>query len=247
MNNERIRIVRYSALNLRKKLGDTGDTATLQWGMRGVYPRITVYTSNKDAFVDSKPNYNFIITAPFDVVTLEMLLTRLEELLSADNNTKYSMDCLNNKVENGERKDELYIQARVTVGKDDLGVIYIAVTEEGKKKIKFDLLPNSVYFTYQDNEGNKIKDPAILSKLYVKSYIKVLRNLVMKDTVDINKSVVEVDKPDIKRTYNRNAKQSVSDKSYEIDESKLQDFKQENKEVRESQAGTDTGFEEFLD
>lgn len=193
--DDKVRIVRYLPLNIRKNIPDTKDVAMLQWSMRGIYPRITVYTSTNNAFKDKKLDYNFIITAPFDIITLEMLIIKLEELLEANNNTRYVIDCLNNKIENGERKDELITQAKVVVGKDDQGLMYISVLEEGKKKIKFELLANMKYFKYYNSNNELIKDTAELSKLYVKSYIKTLREFMYNDIIKVAVVTVEVNKP----------------------------------------------------
>lgn len=209
-SDEKVRIVRYYALTLRKKLGDTNDTAALSWSMRGIYPRCNIYTSNK-AFTDGKPNYDFIITAPFDIITLEMVLVHLEEIIEAENGAKFTIDCLNNKIENKERKSELFLQARMTIGKDDNGIIYIAVTEEGKKKIKFDLVPTTPYFKYYNKSGEQIKDESILSKYYAKGYLRNLREFLYNDIVRIAVNATMVDNPNIKRN-NRNSKKENTEK-----------------------------------
>ena len=219
---EKVKIVRYASLNLKKWMQEEKDSATLTWSTRGIYPRITVFTSSNNSFVNNKPNYDFIITAPFDVVTLQMFVNQLKKVCKDPNNTRYTIDCLNTKVENGVRTNEKYVQAKVHIGKDDNGVIYIAATEENKKKIKFTLLPNMGFFTFYDKDGTIIKDESKLSLLYTEAYIKSIETLLINDTLFLSKKEVDIDKPNIirenkpKRSYNN---------ELSIDSSKLQDLK----------------------
>lgn len=219
---ERVKIVRYAPLTLRKNIGDEGDSASLSWSIRGIYPRITVYTSNQKAFVEGKPNYDHIVTAPFDIVTLGLVLDKLEDLLEAPNNTRFSIDCLNLKVKDGVRTNELFVQATVIVGKDDTGLMYIAATEQGKKKIKFELLPNTKFFTYYDNDDNKITDPATLSSIFARSYLYTLRNILYRDVIKLLSTTVDVAKPNIQR---QPAFKKTEEPIIKVDEKKLIDVK----------------------
>lgn len=210
VKEDKIKIVRYASLSLRKWIPDEKDSATLVWSTRGLYPRITVYTSNNNAFVNSKPNYDYIITAPFDIITLQMFIKQLKNILKEPENTKYAIDCLNTKVENGVRTNEKYVQAKVHIGKDDNGVIYIAATEDNKKKIKFTLLPNMEFFKFYDKAGQLIKDNKILSALYTEAYIKSIETLLVTETLLLSKKEVDVDKPNITREK-KPAKREYSD------------------------------------
>ena len=223
---EKVKIVRYSSLSLRKYIKEEKDSASLQWSTRGMYPRITVYTSNNNAFVNNKLNYDFVITAPFDIITLQMFINLLKQVCKDESNTRYTIDCLNTRVVNGVRTNEKYVQAKVIIGKDDNGIIYIAATEDNKKRIKFTLLPNLDFFKFYNKDGSIIKDPATLSVLYTEAYIKSIETLLVTDTLLLSKKETDVDKPNISRQT-----KSVNYKSYgdelTVDSSKLQDIKVE--------------------
>lgn len=225
---EKVKIIRYASLNLKTKTDDNQDSATLTWSTRGLYPRITVYTSDKNSFVNNKPNYDFIITAPFDVVTLQIFVNQLKKVCKDPNDTRYTIDCINTKIVNGVRTNEKYIQAKIYIGKDSDGVIYIAVIEDNKKKVKFTLLPNMDFFTFYDNDGSIIKDKGKLSLFYTEAYVKSIETLLINDTLLLSKKEVEVDKPGIKskpKTYDNeisvNNEEKPTDKSnkdFNVDE-----------------------------
>lgn len=196
---EKVKIIRYASLNLKTKTDDNQDSATLTWSTRGIYPRITVYTSDKNSFVNNKPNYDFIITAPFDVVTMQMFVNQLKKVCKDSNDTRYTIDCINTKIVNGVRTNEKYIQAKIYIGKDSDGVVYIAAIEDNKKKVKFPLLPNIDFFTFYDKDGSIIKDKEKLSLFYTEAYIKSIETLLINDALLLSKKEVEVDKPGIIR------------------------------------------------
>lgn len=191
-NQTPVRISRFNRLTIRTFLDkddrDNKDTASLSWSIRAEYPRITVYTNNSKWYVDNKIDYNYVITAPFDIIGLEVFLGRFESVIKANPGTKYRVDCLNTKFENGTRTKEIYTQATVICGKDNNGIIYLAVLEEGKAKIKFDLLP-SRFFKYYDANGVEIKDKSVLSQMYATAYLKILRDYLYTDLITIDKTV----------------------------------------------------------
>lgn len=227
-NNDKVRIVRYTALSLRKYDQEAKDSATLQWGIRGNYPRITVYTSNNQAFKDNKPDYSFIITAPFDYLTLLYFIDQMTIIAKGSNGKKVQIDCLNTKVENGQRSNEKVVQATVVIGKDENGIVYIAALEDSKKKIKFELMPNTEWFKHKDQDGNIITDKAWLSKTYAISYIGTIRDTILKA---ISKQKVEVDVP--KPHVSLVSKSTPPKDEPIIDESKLNNLQKTKDEFDE--------------
>lgn len=265
-NNEKVKIIKFAALNLRKDLADDKDSARLSWSMRGEYPRVTVYTSSNNFLKEDRTmDYNFVIIAPFDIVTFMYFLQTLAMVANQPKSSHYSINCLNTKVENGVRTNETIVQAIVSFGKDDNGVIYLSVTEDGKRKVKFDLLPNTRWFKYQDGDGNTITDKAFLSKMFTLSYIETLKRLMLPKYSQYASEVL-VDKPNIvKETKNETRKEKKnediqqkenksetniqsngsSDKgesTIKVDESKLQDLKK----VPEEEKPMDADFEALL-
>jgi len=176
-----VQIVKFAPLTLYKNTED--DTyATLNWSMRMGYPRITVYTNNKKG-VKSDLDYNTIITAPFDSVTVGVVVDYLKEIAESTEPSRQVVDCFNVKYVNGEKTDEIVLQASVIVGKDAEGVNYISAIAEGKKKVKFEIMPNSKWFKFRDKNGDEITDKKIISNRYTKAYANLLGTLISKNTV----------------------------------------------------------------
>lgn len=170
-----VKFIQFAALNLSKvhMVDDKKDSAQLQWSSRMGYPRITVFTTDNTQ-VDGKFDYSKMIKAPFDFVTIDIFMQRFRNVLETTEEVKYVIDCFNNKFVNRERTDEVELVAKVTVGRDSDGVVYLAVTEDNKKKIKFELMPSTKYFKFYDKNGDVITDKKILSNLYAKAYHKRL-------------------------------------------------------------------------
>jgi len=175
-------ILRFNGLALRKQYEDSDDFAVLTWSVRMGYPRVTVYTTNKKPENGEKFDYNTFINAPYDFVAIEDLFDLMDEVLASDKDITRQILSNNNKFKDGVRTDEIVPQGLVKVGKTD-GVMWLAVLEEGKKKIKFELLPNK-YHTRYTNENEVLKDKAELSKRYASGYIKVLKRLMRKVSED---------------------------------------------------------------
>lgn len=243
MEDNKVKIYRFAALSLRRQIVEEKDSASLTWSMRGAYPRITVHTSNSKFYVDGKLDYNFIITAPFDIVTL-MYFLQVLSMVNSDpkKGTEYAIDCLNTKVVDGVRTDEVYVQAEVRVGKGEDGVVWIAVTEDGKRKLRFSLLPNNQWFKYKNQDGNLITDKAFLSKIFTTSYIEAIKRLMLPKYSEYVTEVV-IDKPNIvrevKNDNNTRAKETKSKVSIE-DSNTGKEKKSENKEGNSS-SSTSTG------
>jgi hypothetical protein len=180
-----VKWVRLNPLSLRKEYEDNEgnkDHGMLSWGIRAGYPRINVYTSNAKKADDAKFDFNTFITAPFDYVTFGILLQRLNEVIESKTQVNYDIDCFNIKFEKGVKTNDIYLQAKVHVGRDEEGVVYIAAVEEGKRKLKFYLLPSDKFFKFYDKDRNVIEDKHTLSSLYAKSYVKLLTRIMEKES-----------------------------------------------------------------
>ena len=174
MEKNKVTRVKFAPLTLRANYSDGEDYGLLTWATRNGYPRITVFTENKHK--SENFDYNKMITAPFDYVTLNMFLSIFEKVIDADPDTKYQVECKGSKFVNRERTDEVIVQATVTVGKDKDGVIYMAATEDGKRKVKFDLILGK-WHTIMIN-GDHVTDKAMLSKIYATGYLKAAKKLL---------------------------------------------------------------------
>ncbi len=182
---QQVKFIKLAPLSLRKDYDDNAgekDYGTLSWGIRAGYPRIMVYTSNgKKKAPDAKFDYNSFITAPFDYVTFGILMERFDKVISNPTEVNYTIDCFNNTFENGVRTDNLYLQAKVHIGRDKEGVIYIAAIEENKRKLKFYFMPSDKYFIIYDKDSNIVTDKSVLSSLYARSYYDLLKLVMGKE------------------------------------------------------------------
>lgn len=193
---DKVKFVRYSLLNLRKQYEDKDDYALLTWAIRKGFPRVTIWTQNKRP-EGVKLDMNTVITAPFDYITFTMFR---QYFLNIINNTepdvkKYTVECYNVKFVNNQRTNELYVQARVTVGRDKDNVIYIAVIADEKPKIKFDLLPNPTWFKFYAGDKNLLEDKGRLSTEYAKAYLDVMDKLYTNTMVEEMTDVTYLDAP----------------------------------------------------
>ena len=174
------RTIRFTPLNIKKEydVNEKTDTAVLKWGVKNGYPRLIVTLSSvKTEAVD----YSKLITAPFTYMDFFTFLEYMEEVINHDGKIQKKVECLNNKWSNGQRTDEIYVQATVYIGKGDDGVIFLAVIEDKKIKVKFDILPDiSPYHRWYDENDNLIESKKELSLRRARSYYKIL-NLLMEE------------------------------------------------------------------
>lgn len=188
-----VKIVKYGKLSLRKEIkeNDKVDTATLTWSNRNGFPRVTIYTSDNIRLKDRDGlDYSKIIIAPFDYVTIRAFINMFIDVLDRDEEVKREVECYNMKFLNGTRTDELYLQAKVIVGKDKEGVVYIAAIENNKKKIRFDLVPSNRFFKFSGDPS--LENIKTLSQYYAKAYLELLQKCIAEDVIDA-KTVTEID------------------------------------------------------
>ena len=164
-------MVKFAPLTLRKEYGD-GDYGLLTYAIRNGYPRITVFTTNKNK--EEVFDYNTMVNATFSLVQFEMFVDNIKEIIDADKETTYKVNCYNAKYVNNVRTNDVELQATAVVGKDKEGIIYLAVTAEGKRKVKFDLLPTE-WNKYSANGEEFSKEE--LSKRFTKAYVKTIDRL----------------------------------------------------------------------
>jgi len=170
MNTQRnnVVMVKFAPLTLRKDYGD-GDYGILNYATRNGYPRITVFTSNKNK--EEAFDYNTMVNATFSLTQFLMFVDDMRDMVDADKDTSASVDCFNAKYVNGVKTNDVELQATAVVGKDKDGIIYLAVTSEGKRKVKFELLPTE-WNKYSKNKEVRTKEE--LSKRFTKSYIRAI-------------------------------------------------------------------------
>ena len=190
---EKVRTIQFAALTLSKELDD-GETATLSWKVRGIYPRIVVNTGNtikEDKTID----YSKVIIAPFDYTTMKTFLYYLYELTKAKQPVSYSVDCFNVVFKDGVKTNEIEVQATVVIGRDVDGVNYITVLRDGKKKVRFDLIPNPKWFTYKKDNDASLINKEQLSGFFTKGYYSIANKLLETETLLSAKDEYLTNKP----------------------------------------------------
>lgn len=180
MDNKNLgtKIISFGPLTRYSETVD-GKYGTLSWSIRKGYPRITVYTENyEDKTKRDEFSFDKLITAPMDGVIVGMVISNLKLAYAATKEFKASVKCFNTKFVNNEPTNEVILQATIIIGKDKEGVVYLAAIEDGKKKLKFKLLPNPKWHKFYNDAGDEITDQATLSVLYAKAYTGLLETLM---------------------------------------------------------------------
>lgn len=186
MDENKVRYIRFSQLTLNEP-----DGGSLHWGVRMGFPRITVIPER----IQDGDNYNEkIITAPFNVPTLHLLLEYMEEVVNGEKGQYKSIECRNVKYVNGERTSETFVQSTVIVGKDKDGIIFITLVSEGKKRVKFSILPDSRWYRIYHN-NTEVTDKAEISRVFGRAYIKAVRQAYNQERLEENVRISEADRP----------------------------------------------------
>lgn len=192
---DKVRYITFTSLTLV----DKEHGARLKWGVRMGFPRLTVEPEPKK---EGEKYGETIINAPFTYPTFFYFLDRFEEVIQGEPGSSFSIECRNTKYVDGKKTNETYLQAKVIVGKDKEGIIFISVIEEGKKKIKFDLLPDTKWYKMFKN-GEEITDKKDLSYYYAISYIKTVRAIYTMERMEENVRISYVDRPNNGNNYRR--------------------------------------------
>lgn len=169
-NNTKVRIS-FKPITLNKD-NSAGRTSSMKFTVNNGYPRIVVWINGPDRTVTGFDN---MIHAPFDFKSFNVFLGCLKNVLNDDNGTTYEIKCFNAKWdrETNKRTDEIELVSTVIVGKDDKGVIYLAVVAENKPKIRFNLVTDSKWHIVTRN-GTDITLNGVGSKMYATRFLKQL-------------------------------------------------------------------------
>ncbi len=191
MQQDKVKLVKFIPLSITQKDPDNEENLfKLSWSVRKGYPRMTVYVENSTVKDYSNPkekpfNYEAMLTAPFNALTVRTFLTNFQEVLDGDNDIKLGIECYNSVFKNGVKVDgAIALQAKAFVGKDKEGVMYLAVIVEGKRKAKMEIMPDTRFFKFLDKTGAIITDKGTLSTMHAKSYLRVLTRLIDSTTIE---------------------------------------------------------------
>lgn len=237
MDENKVRYIRFSQLTLNEP-----DGGSLHWGVRMGFPRITVIPER----INDGENYNEkIITAPFNVPTLHLLLEYMDEIVNGEKGQYKSIECRNIKYVNGERTSETFIQSTVIIGKDKDGINFITLVSEGKKKVKFSILPDSRWYRIYHNNA-EVTDKSEISRVYARAYIRAIRQAYDQERLEENVKISEADRPangsNYGKPYKKKSTESiVREKTNSFDnetESKLQSLTKDEKPKEDISLGS---------
>lgn len=163
-NDLRGRIFDFEKMSLFTDSHEPNKRARMQFGGRDGNPRVTVFTG-----VDGKAG---IIQGPMDVNTFATFLSMLESAARDPNESKYRIDLKTNIYEQDKRTDKMRVMSELWFGKDDKGMVWIALAAEGYPRLKFEFM-NGIYSDIYQN-GIKLTDGDISSRIALK-YLELLK------------------------------------------------------------------------
>lgn len=174
MKEKEISYLTISQLNIKRPLPND-DYSMLTWGLRDTYPRIKVYLTKNVKKEDGTTDYAKVIIAPFTFPVLYTFIDTLESLINDETPVVTKLTCFNNKFVDDKRTDEIVVQAEIKLAKSDQGVINIGI-KLPTGWMYFPLEVDTTWHKFYDKNDNEITDKKILSALYAKAYVKLLRN-----------------------------------------------------------------------
>lgn len=166
--------VKYTNFNSLRIVDEEGGSLT--WGLRGIYPRATVYTS-KNVKNGDKLDYGKIIIAPMDISSFSDMISMCKNHIRENKPGTVKINFYNVVYENGKKTTDRKLQATLTFGKNEDSSYYFLITEQEKKKCKFNLVP-SEYVVFYDGEEKVYKEKTF--KTYAENYLNMLLKLTMK-------------------------------------------------------------------
>lgn len=129
----------------------SGKNATLKFNVVKNYPRIDVYTND-----DNDPKNKEPIRAAMDQPSFFLLLILLEKAAHAKEAFEETIENKGHTFFGGKRSEKPEVISRITVGKDEKGVVYLMVSAKGRPKIKFPLVPTNWNYLVDIKTGEKI-------------------------------------------------------------------------------------------
>lgn len=144
----------------------------LRWKINNGYPRLEARVN-----LPTPPEHPMdrVIVAPLNYFALNMIIGFIEAIITAENSTVYKTEHKNTLWENGVKTDKITIQAVTYIGKDENGVIFIALTSGDKPKVKFELLPDEKWYNFSTSKGVLTKGE--LSAISTKGYLEQLKSI----------------------------------------------------------------------
>lgn len=147
--------IKKHAINEKKlqlhAMNASGKNATLKFNVVKNYPRIDVYTND-----DNDPKNKEPIRAAMDQPSFFLFLTLLEKAAHSKEPFEETIENKNYVWYGKTKSEKPEVISRVTVGKDEKGVIYIMPSAKGRPKIKFPVAPTNWNYLVDIKTGEKV-------------------------------------------------------------------------------------------
>ncbi len=150
-------------------------SARLIWSLVFNNPRITIFTNKKE--LTNKENDWGRITARLDPMIAFSILNQLADLVNKPNGTRFLIKNINYPVIDGKRAETPEHVNDVIIGKDQEGVIWLSIKEEGKPNIKFNIT-FSDYHEIVNGDGTPLTIEEA-SKLATIAYTSILKRMLI--------------------------------------------------------------------
>lgn len=182
-----VKRAKFIPLALRTDYEGEEDWATLSWTLRMGYPRCEVYTSNKRREPGVPMDYNTSLTASLDILSLTTFIDKAVKVVEEGKpGAQIGINCYTVKYENNVKTNDVILQSKLVFGKDDAGICYLAVLAEGKRKVKFSILPNAKFVKFVKEDGQLEIDVVKMSKEHAITYLSFLKTLLKTEGITDN-------------------------------------------------------------
>lgn len=163
-------------LDIDKDDGTT-DRANMAWSMRNLYPRLTVYTSKYIKDAKGVTDYNKMIIAPFDMISLLTFIGKMKEVMTNKEKRVLSVkvNCLYPKYVNNQKTNDVETKAVVEFGRNSEGLYYFKTSANGRPTIEFVLL-TSKWVLQHNQDDTPVVSKIARSRDAAKSYIQLLES-----------------------------------------------------------------------
>ena len=163
-----------------------GKVSSLIFGLINNNPRLTVYTNDPNDTAD----YGKIVAA-LDTPMFNALLEMLQEVINTPGTIKLGLRNKNYIYPKGQRSETPVVVSDVLVGRDETGVIWIAVTARNRPMINFQFI-NPEFHMFIDGDGNAM-DKAKASNFTARAYLRLLSQMV--NTLQVTDWIEPAPKP----------------------------------------------------
>lgn len=151
---------------------NTGKNASLSVAVRKNGAQITVWTNDPN---DTKDNGK--ISAQLSLPYFQTLLEMLRAAATATAEWKHFIECKGYIFPGGKKSEQPVVTARIVVGRDADGTVYISVTAQGRPNIKFVMTPGG-FNSIRNADGSEVS-MGFLTSIYALGWASTMQTLLL--------------------------------------------------------------------